>query len=70
MEELDGSNLFDSMLADDPESSKLEALPGVDDILATYPFFYPFEFVCYENFYAASIFKFIDFNYEVIFPLI
>lgn len=36
VEDLDGGNLFDSMLADDPEASKLGALPGVEDIIAIY----------------------------------
>ena len=34
---MDGSKLFDSMLNDDPESSKLSALPGVEEILSVYP---------------------------------
>jgi hypothetical protein len=38
VEDLDGSKLFDSMLNDDPESSKLSALPGVEDITSVYPF--------------------------------
>ncbi|XP_071507614.1 dynein regulatory complex subunit 3-like [Diadema antillarum] len=36
VENLDGPHLFDSMFADDPEASKLAALPGVDELLAVY----------------------------------
>lgn len=38
MEDMDGNKLFDSMMNDDPESLKLSALPGVEDILKVYPF--------------------------------
>ena len=37
MEDLNGPWLFDNMYADDPEASKLAALPGMDEILAMYP---------------------------------
>ena len=37
MEDLNGPWLFDSMYADDPEASKLAALPGMVELLDTYP---------------------------------
>lgn len=37
VEYLDGSYLFDSMYAEDPEASKLVYLPGVPALLETYP---------------------------------
>ena len=36
MEELNGPFLYESMFVDDPEGPKLAALPGVDELLATY----------------------------------
>nr|XP_054762635.1 dynein regulatory complex subunit 3-like [Lytechinus pictus] len=36
IENLDGPHLFDNMFAEDPEASKLGALPGVDELLAVY----------------------------------
>lgn len=37
VEDLNGPWLFDSMYADDPEASKLAALPGMVELLDTYP---------------------------------
>lgn len=38
MEHLDGSFLFDSMYSEDVEGNKLSYLPGVGELLETYPF--------------------------------
>ncbi|KAH3872437.1 hypothetical protein DPMN_035653 [Dreissena polymorpha] len=34
---LDGPELFEGMYADDTEGKKLKEMPGVDDLMATYP---------------------------------
>ena len=39
MEYLNGSQLFDSMYAQDPEAQKLNQLPGVADLVQTYLLF-------------------------------
>lgn len=38
MEDLNGPWLFDSMYTDDPEAEKLAALPGMEELLAAYPY--------------------------------
>lgn len=38
IEHLDGSFLFDSMYSEDAEGNKLSYLPGVGELLETYPF--------------------------------
>jgi len=38
VEDLNGPWLFDSMYADDPEAEKLAALPGMEELLASYPY--------------------------------
>ena len=38
MEDLNGPWLFDNMYADDPEAEKLAALPGMEELLAGYPY--------------------------------
>ena len=38
VEDLNGPWLFESMYAEDPEASKLAALPGMQDLLQAYPF--------------------------------
>ena len=37
VEDLNGPWLFESMYAEDPEASKLAALPGMQELLAAYP---------------------------------
>ena len=39
VENLNGSELFDSMFAQDPEAQKLNQLPGVADLVQTYLLF-------------------------------
>ncbi|NXX97909.1 DRC3 protein, partial [Centropus bengalensis] len=48
VEHLNGSSLFDSLFADDPEAAKLALLPGVEDLLEAYPSWKTFVSVC-EN---------------------
>ena len=38
MEDLNGPWLFESMYSEDPEASKLAALPGMEELLEGYPF--------------------------------
>lgn len=38
VEDLNGPWLFDSMYVDDPEAGKLAALPGMEELLAAYPY--------------------------------
>lgn len=38
MEDLNGPWLFESMYSEDPEASKLAALPGMPELLGEYPF--------------------------------
>ena len=38
VEDLDGTQVFDSMFAEDPEASKLAALPGIEELITEYPF--------------------------------
>lgn len=38
MEDLNGPSLFESMYSEDPEASKLAALPGMEELLEGYPF--------------------------------
>jgi len=37
VEGMDGPDLFDGMYADDTEGKKLKEMPGVDDLMITYP---------------------------------
>ena len=37
MEGMDGPDLFDGMYADDTGGKKLKEMPGVDDLMITYP---------------------------------
>lgn len=39
VENLNGPYLFDTMFEEDPDASKLAALPGVDELLAVYPLY-------------------------------
>ena len=36
---MNGPQLFDSMFADDTDGQTLKEMPGVDEILAVYPFY-------------------------------
>jgi len=38
VEDLNGPWLFESMYSEDPEASKLAALPGMEELLEGYPF--------------------------------
>lgn len=38
MDDLNGPWLFESMYLEDPEASKLAALPGMEELLEGYPF--------------------------------
>uniref|UniRef100_A0ACB8FKR2 Dynein regulatory complex subunit 3 n=1 Tax=Sphaerodactylus townsendi TaxID=933632 RepID=A0ACB8FKR2_9SAUR len=50
VEYLNGSFLFDSMYAEDPEASKLAYLPGVPELLETYPVWFGTELTAHlEN---------------------
>jgi hypothetical protein len=39
VEDLNGPQLFDSMYADDADGQKLNQMPGVDEMIQSYPFY-------------------------------
>lgn len=54
MDGLNGPDLFESMYADDTEGKKLKEMPGVDELVTTYPLY------AYTN-----AFSFLNLNFHV-----
>lgn len=55
VEDLNGPWLFESMYAEDPEASKLSALPGMQELLAGYPLINVFTSNSGKNFQSRLI---------------